>query len=239
MSAYNGSEELRAAFIAGLKWHREQDAIVQGSYGDTDDGRWRGCAVGCGLRTLYHMDGVEDGDTSSHAELSRRTGIPIVLHRLQDSIFERLPNAVALDWPVRFASSVQAGADLSMVWPRFAVALLSDPDHGACRHASGEVLLAVQRVSVLYEDVIAGRVVTPSEWEVARLRAAAVQAERQAAWAERQAAWAAAQAAAMSARAAMSAVQAAARAERAEREAAAAEWQADTLVRLLTEARNG
>ena len=50
-------------------------------------------------------------------ELKEKYGIPICLARLEDTIFEGLPNNKAKSWPIRFMSSFKEGKDYSrVVW---------------------------------------------------------------------------------------------------------------------------
>ena len=65
-----------------------------------------------------------------NAPLSRKVvifgapGIPTYLVELHDVILEGLPRALRQSWPERFYTASQPGADLSGVWPLFAVWML-------------------------------------------------------------------------------------------------------------------
>ena len=109
----------KEAFVEIMEGHRAADRIAQGTY--WEDGR--GCAVGCGLHTVRALTGL-DLAHSDHGALAAQVGVPEVLEHLQDKIFEGLPFAFAREWPLRFARAIPDGADLSCVWPKFAVALL-------------------------------------------------------------------------------------------------------------------
>jgi hypothetical protein len=119
--AFHGSPDLRAATLAQMQAHADADAFAQG-FGYWEAGK--GCAVGC----LTH------DPSGGHAEYPIRWGIPRVLAHLEDRIFEGLVPDLARAWPMRFLSSIPLGADLSGVWPRFALDMLTDPDHGVLRH---------------------------------------------------------------------------------------------------------
>ena len=131
------------AFVAVMQAHREADRIVQGTY--WEDGR--GCAVGCGLHTVRALTGL-DLAHSDHAALAAQVGVPEVLEHLQDKIFEGLPVKLAREWPLRFARAIPDGADLSGVWPMFALAVLRNlpptPDYP-------DVTAAVARVAAGWE----------------------------------------------------------------------------------------
>lgn len=138
--AYNNDAEFKKRFIEQLELHKEQDRLWRGSYGCyMDDGSWRGCAVGCGLRTLSILSGEikaesEQGftdlrpDRNPHELLAEGLNIPWQLASAQDAIFETLPGFAAHLWPLRFAEALPVGANLSKVWPRFALKLLDKLD---------------------------------------------------------------------------------------------------------------
>lgn len=41
----------KTEFLAEVRKHRENDQIVQGTYGK-ENGKWRGCAVGCSIHSI-------------------------------------------------------------------------------------------------------------------------------------------------------------------------------------------
>jgi hypothetical protein len=110
MLAYQGDQNIKTDILNQLRAHAKADEIVKGQYWEGD----KGCAVGC---TIY---------SSNHAEYEPRFGIPQMLARLENAIFEGLPNAKAKEWPVRFMSAVPVGADLSLVGWKFLHWLLTD-----------------------------------------------------------------------------------------------------------------
>jgi len=108
--AYHNDPAIKTKIIAQLEAHRAADQLVKGQYWEGG----KGCAVGC---TLNGQD---------HAEYEVRFGVPEMLARLEDAIFEGLPNGDAMEWPVRFMSSIRPGADLSRVGWQFLHYLLTD-----------------------------------------------------------------------------------------------------------------
>ena len=124
-----------------VRAHREADELIHGTY--WEDGK--GCAVGC---TIHGRN---------HAAYEAELGIPEVLAWLEDGIFEGLENGRAKAWPEEFLEAVQVGADLSMVWPRFAHWLLVDPEHGVIRHTKTDrTRKAIEDVAALYQRWISG-----------------------------------------------------------------------------------
>ena len=122
MRAFHSDPAIKFQIMAGLAAHRATDEIVQGVYWENG----KGCAVGCTLEAIRRMKGYEDIDHCSHEVAENETGIPQVLWYLDDCIFEELPNAAAKDWPEQFIEAIRPGADLSMIWPRFALWLLAE-----------------------------------------------------------------------------------------------------------------
>ena len=110
MRSYHCDPSIKSDLLAQLAAHRAADEIVKGQYWKNG----KGCAVGC---TLHSGD---------HAEYEPRYGIPQMLARLEDCIFEGLPNAAAQHWPERFSRAVPVGVDLSRVGWRFLHWLLTD-----------------------------------------------------------------------------------------------------------------
>ena len=137
MLAYHGNAKEKSAILAQLRAHAKADEIRQGFYWEAG----KGCAVGC---TIHG---------SNHAEYEPRFGIPRVLATLEDRIFEGLPNAEAKKWPIEFMSAIKPGADLSDIWPQFAIWLLSDPASGVIRFAkTDEQRAAIDGVAELYRQ---------------------------------------------------------------------------------------
>ena len=111
MLAYHNDPQIKADILAQLERHRAADELVKGQY--WEDGK--GCAVAC---TIHSSD---------HAEYEVRFGIPQMLARLEDRIFEGLPDDPSQEWPIRFMSSIEPGQDLSLVGWQFLHRLLTDP----------------------------------------------------------------------------------------------------------------
>ncbi len=178
MLAYLGSPELKTQMLALADEHRKADHIVRGTYYVPGlAGQWTGgCAVGCTLESARRLAGepLEDFKHGNHAAYETYLGIPRVLARLEDGIFEGLEES-ALDWPARFLGAICPGADLSMVWPRFAHWLLTNPDGGVqtgvkLRPAIGP---SIAHVAELYQRWIDGSKPSDTKWRKARSAASA------------------------------------------------------------------
>jgi len=203
--AYHNDPQLKAQFVRLLKWHQEQDKIVQGSYQDDDTAGqvynvngWhfesfgRGCAIGCSIESLRIITKRSDLDYDSHTAYEELIGVPRLLARLEDGIFEGLPIEQARQWPARFAEAIPVGADLSRIWPQFAAWLLADPQDGIIKFARTDAQrTAIQHVADLYQQQLDGITVAVSDWRSARAAAAAAAYAAYAAYAAADAAYAA------------------------------------------------
>ena len=184
--------------------HVAADSIVQGIYWDAENER--GCFIGC--------LGRSEDPTINEVTY----GLPVMLQRIAESIFESLPANEAKAFFATLPDAVGCdGKDLTRVGWQFLAAELR------CLPAQSAEIQAV------IDPVIAGTALLASgqEWTAARAAAdAAVRAARADAWAATDAAWAAADAADAAAWAAADAARAAARAADAARAAAWAAWAA-------------
>ena len=112
MLAYYNDPKIKNDILSQLADHASADEIVKGKY--WEDGK--GCAIGCTIHSGNHM------------EYETKFGIPVMLARLEDRIFEGLPNEAAMKWPTRFMSAIEPGADLSLVGWKFQYWLLTDAE---------------------------------------------------------------------------------------------------------------
>src|ERR1700760_699343 len=139
MKAFHGKQEIKDEYLARVRLHRETDQIIKGKY--WEDGK--GCAVGCTIHS------------SNHAAYEKELGIPKVLARLEDGIFEGMENSKAMYWPEEFLNAIPVGADLSLVWPKFAFWLFVDPIEGVIRFAKNEKSRnSIIHIASLYERLI-------------------------------------------------------------------------------------
>ena len=147
--AFHGDEKIKRKYLARVKSHRDADEIIKGQYWQEG----RGCAVGCTLHS------------KNHSAYEDELGIPMVLARLEDRIFEGMSNETAKDFPIRFLESIQVGADLSMVTYKFMHWLLVNDEYGVINFTKREESkAAIQAVADKFTKVIDGETVTHDEW---------------------------------------------------------------------------
>ena len=154
LRAFHGDPAIKAKYLDRVRAHQLADQLIQKA--TWDNKTQKGCAIGC---TLHNY---------SHSAYENELGIPRVLARLEDGIFEGLSVPDSKQWPARFLEAIQVGADLSMVWPRFAHWLLADPDFGVIRHAKTDTSKkAISGVAALYYRWISGENPVRKEWATA------------------------------------------------------------------------
>jgi hypothetical protein len=156
--AYHGDSAIKAEYLARVRAHREADELIHGTY--WKDGK--GCAVGCT---------VHSGD---HSRYEAELGIPIQLARIEDGLFESLPNGQAMLWPEAFLDAIPVGADLRIAYWQFMHWLLVDPTEGVIRFAKADRTKdAIGKVGDLYARLLRGETVDRDTWAAAAAAAAA------------------------------------------------------------------
>ena len=214
-------QDLKDELLAEIIKHREQDQIIQGTYGEGIGKEWKGCAVGCSIHSLNKIK-RKRLYTDNHKVYETYLGIPEAIARLEDTIFEGLPVELAKEWPERFIKAVNVGADLSLVLPKFYIKILTDKKHGVRQYAFEDGKKAIDMVVKVHENHISTGI---------RDEGAAYSAAYSAAMSAKDSAWIA-----MSAE---SAARSAARSAASADSAASAhyEWMADVLIKILEESK--
>jgi hypothetical protein len=170
--SYKGSKKLKTDFIKEVLWHYETDKIIKGSYGDNASPEKGFCAVGCSIHSLNRMKG-KSYDISKHKVYETELGIPEWLARLEDTIFEGLPDELAMKWPLRFAKAIPVGVNLEPVKWKISVFILSENIERvlALDISDGlkkQVVDSIRDVLAIYEQAIKVGV-----WDAAAARSAA------------------------------------------------------------------
>src|SRR6059036_1776153 len=96
--------------------HREEDRYIAGSYAKGKGDDWRGCSIGCSVRSLQLLGRLpSDFHNNYHAGLAVALGWPEWLVRLQDTLFEGLLPSERPAWTETLAQAVPIGVDLEPV----------------------------------------------------------------------------------------------------------------------------
>jgi hypothetical protein len=132
MLAFHNDAAVKKKYVARVAAHRRADELERGATGQNG----RGCAVWCTL------------DAYDHSRYPVELGIPLELAHLEDRLFENMPIARAMMWPAEFLRAITVGADLSDVWPKFAIWLLKDIQ----KYARPDGKKAIDAVVGLYRE---------------------------------------------------------------------------------------
>jgi hypothetical protein len=174
MKTFHNKPELKEMMLEEVLKHQKADEIIQGSY----ESRGKYCAVGCSIESLNTRLGkhYSHGD---HSVYETELGIPKIIARLEDRIFEGLEREKAKMFPLRFIQAVPVGVDLSLVWPKFAIWLLGDEKDGVIKYVeTDEQKKIIIDIVELYKRVIAGESIESlkKEFAIAATDAAAANA---------------------------------------------------------------
>ena len=166
-------------FASLTRQHAEADLLVQGTYYDEDTGK--ACFIGC----FAHGNRPE--------VIAEEFGIPVMLSRIAERIFEALPKGEDLDFFLAVPGAIGSdGKDLSRVgWAFLADTLRAmPPQDGAVKQAVDDVISGLDRLAAGGEWLTAARAKADAAAEAAWAAAWAANAAKaaEAAWA---AAWAA------------------------------------------------
>jgi len=161
MKAFHNNHKIKENVLAQLQVHHDADEIIKGRYWENG----KGCAVGCTIHS------------GEHKEYERRFGIPESLARLEDFLFEKMPDKDAKTWPIRFIEAVPVGVDLRRVEYHFKYWLLTDE---SINHGINHPLVkdAVADVAAIVKRQAGGEEPSPEE-----ISAAKIVAESAARWA--------------------------------------------------------
>jgi hypothetical protein len=184
LKAFTDTPVTYEQFLGWVTAHKEADEYRQGVYWEGG----KGCAVGCVLHDAYRNPVVAESlavmdenidylEYSEHRLFEPLFGIPRILARLQDRIFEGLPTEDAKLFPLQFAQALRPGIDYSNVWYKFAEWLLLDTEYGVIRHAKTDrTRAAINGVGALYQRHNSGDIPSNEDWREARNDAAAAAA---------------------------------------------------------------
>lgn len=110
MLTFHNDPQIKEKYLTRLKTHATADEIIQGTGWENG----KGCAIGC---TLENYD---------HKAFETELGVPEWLARLEDQIFEGLPNSDAKKFAVDFLEAVPVGVELERVKWGFLVFVLEE-----------------------------------------------------------------------------------------------------------------
>lgn len=153
MLAFHNDPKIKEKYIARVKAHADADEIVKGIYWENG----KGCAVGCTI------------EGSDHSKYETELGIPEILARLEDGLFEEMSNEDAKKFPLQFLEAIPVGADLSQVFTKLVIWEWEDKKHGLKNikeiKDDKELFDCCESVVELHKRVLKGEKVETNEWE--------------------------------------------------------------------------
>ena len=152
MKAFHNEPKIKEKYIARVKAHQKADEIIKGKYWENG----KGCAVGCTI------------ESSEHLRYETELGIPEVLARLEDGLFEEMSNEDAKKFPLQFLEAIPVGADLSKVFIKLVIWEWEDEEHGLKNikeiAEDSELVDCCEKVVALYKRTLADEEVKTTEW---------------------------------------------------------------------------
>jgi len=160
--SFHGDEKIKEKYIERLRQHRIADEIVQGIGFE----KGKGCAIGCTLNNY------------SHAAYEVELGIPRILAKLEDRIFEGLSVEESKDFPINFLTAIPVGRDLKHVYKHFFIWMLVDEKDGVIKYAKTDnQRTAISNVAALLKKSILEKVTSDEFREVAKAARSAYAAD--------------------------------------------------------------
>src|SRR3990172_5464801 len=100
MLSYLNDEKLKEDMVREMESHLEQDQFIKGNY-SLMNGKFKGCSIGCAVDSLNRIKG-KALKYDRHLNFEEELGIPEWLAKLNDIIFEGLPEKEAGQFSVDF-----------------------------------------------------------------------------------------------------------------------------------------
>ena len=194
--SYKNDPKLKKMLVTEIRKHRKADQIIRGTYGTGSNGDWKGCAVGCSIHSLNKKLG-KDLPTNDHTVYETELGIPEWLARLEDILFENLPQEEAVLWPEQFAQAIPVGVNLEPIKWHFCSFLLKENIERVLTLDIGEslktqVVDTIRGVLAVHEEAIETgnwNESVAAAWAAESAAKSAAESAKSAAWAAKSAAY--------------------------------------------------
>lgn len=154
MRAFHNDPQLKANTVQAMRDDIAAERLQAGHYwNDRIVKGGSGCFMGCVIRG------------NAHSKFETQIGIPRLLARLGDGIFEGLgDNALRQKFAIDFLDEIPVGADLDMVCPKFMYWLLVDIEVGVIKFANTDkTRQSICDVADLYRRKIIGEDINMDE----------------------------------------------------------------------------
>jgi hypothetical protein len=164
MLAYDNDQEKKNKYVMRMRIDIDNQKLHQGGvyWSDYDQ---VGCAVGLIARSYNY------GEQEIHHRVGKLLTIPANIVYLLDRLYEDLPPYQCVPFALNFLKAIPVGADLTHVNSHFIIWLLSDPQEGAITLANDPGVTIIRQVVDLHQQVIQGKDVTSTQWNMAMYEA--------------------------------------------------------------------
>lgn len=164
--SFHGKSQNKEFYLARIRAHAEADEIIKGKYWENG----KGCAVGC---TIHG---------SSHKKYETDLGLPEWLAKLQDRLFENLPNGKAKAFPLAFLQAIPIGVNMEPVKWQFCSFLLKENIDRVLSlnleaELKSEIVKAIRQVLAVCENALSS-----GKWDESAAWSAAASAAESAAY---------------------------------------------------------
>ena len=147
--SFHGKQQIKDKYLKRLKIHYDADQIIKGTYWENG----KGCAVGCTVHS------------GKHDSFETELGITWRLAILEDSLFEKLPNKEAKEFPIQFLNAIPVGVDTNIIFKKFIIWNLTDEKEGLIYHIKNkDEINLLKRVADTYTRSFAEEI-SEREWK--------------------------------------------------------------------------
>jgi hypothetical protein len=153
LCAFNGDVNIKNNILIQLKNHYDNKQIIKSRGFDNEKG---GGAIEC----IIHEE--------AYYKLQTNLGIPLTLGYVINNIYHGLQDKyLSQNLPFKFIESICVGADLTLVWPKFALWLIKDEKYGFSKFfkSSRKKNDLITYVINLYDRVIKNDNINNDEWQ--------------------------------------------------------------------------
>jgi hypothetical protein len=175
VTTWLGDPDLKAKTLAAYDAHIKQDALIRGTYAK-QNGVFKGCHIGCLVHDLTGADAQSIKDMGGNQRrdiIAEKIGQPNWLTSLAEYFFERLEPPKNQQVSRAILDATPVGVDLTPVYHRFMIWLLTDEQHGSRQYADDAGQKATDAIVALHERAASSDTPKNEEWDAARVAAKA------------------------------------------------------------------
>jgi hypothetical protein len=147
--SFHNDQKIKDKYIKRLEAHYKADEIIKGNYWQNG----KGCAVGCTVHS------------NKHDAYDTELGITWRLALIEDSLFEKLPNDQAKEFPLQFLKAMPVGVNTDNIFKKFIIWNLTDEKEGLIYHIkNNEAIELLKEIAATYERSFS-KEISNEEWK--------------------------------------------------------------------------